>query len=75
MKVIEVAARVGVRRFIPSEFGVNVLRLEEGGIKKVLGAKIQARELLEKLAGEKEGFSWTGISSNLFFDWVSDFSI
>jgi putative NADH-flavin reductase len=71
LKIIEAAAKAGVKRFIPSEFGVNVLRLKEGGIKKILGAKIQARELLEKLAAENKEFTWTGISTNLFFDWVS----
>ena len=69
-KIIEAAAQAGVKRFIPSEFGVNVLKLEDGGMKKILGAKVKARELLEKIAAGNKDFTWTGISTNLFFDWV-----
>lgn len=70
LKIIEVAARTGVKRFIPTEFGVNVVKLEESGTKKILGEKVKARELLERIAAGNKDFTWTGISTNLFFDWV-----
>lgn len=70
LAIIPAAAKAGVKRFIPSEFGVNAVRLEDGGIKTILGAKVKARELLERIAGENSEFTWTGISTNLFFDWV-----
>lgn len=69
LKIIEVAARTGVKRFIPTEFGVNVVKLEESGTKKILGEKVKARELLERIAAGNKDFTWTGISTNLFFDW------
>ncbi|TVY68721.1 Isoflavone reductase-like protein P3 [Lachnellula suecica] len=73
LKIIEVAAKSGVKRFIPSEFGVNVEKLEEleegSRLRDVLGAKVKAGELLKKLSSENKDFTWTGISTNLFFDW------
>jgi hypothetical protein len=58
-----------VKRFIPSEFGIDTRNLE-GGIGKILALKTQTREYLEKVAGEREGFTWTGVATSLFFDWV-----
>ncbi len=67
--VVDAAVKAGVRHFIPSEFGLNTQKAR-GGVKQILGFKLQIQELLNQYAAEKEGFSWTGISTNLFFDWV-----
>lgn len=67
--LVEEAAKAGVKRFIPSEFGVNTQRVT-GGIKAILGAKIALQEQLGKVAAANPGFSWTGLATGLFFDWV-----
>jgi hypothetical protein len=69
IQIIDAAAKAGVKRFIPSEFGIDTRNLE-GGIGKILALKTQTREYLEEVAREKEGFTWTGVATSLFFDWV-----
>lgn len=69
-KIIDAAVKAGVKRFIPSEFGINTAKID-GGVAKILSGKIQAQEQLKKAATENKEFSWTGVSSSLFFDWVS----
>lgn len=68
--VIEAAVQAGVKRFIPSEFGINTTNLPPGsGIEQILAGKLEIQRLLREKAKENEGFSWTGVSSSLFFDW------
>jgi uncharacterized protein YbjT (DUF2867 family) len=66
---IDVIVKAGVKRFIPSEFGIDTTRAT-GGVAKILGAKIALQGLLNKTAAENSHFSWTGISVGMFFDWV-----
>lgn len=68
-KIIDAAVKAGVKRFIPSEFGLNTQKVT-GNVAKILGAKLAAQEHLKKVAAENPKFSWTGISTSLFFDWV-----
>lgn len=68
--LVEEAAKAGVKRFIPSEFGVNT-KIVSGGVAKILTGKIQLQDQLSKLAAANPTFSWTGVSTGLFFDWVS----
>lgn len=69
--IVDAAVKAGVKSFIPSEFGINTTNLVPGsGLEKILGKKIEIQKLLKKAAEENEGFSWTGVSSSLFFDWV-----
>ncbi|KAK0118458.1 hypothetical protein ONS95_012743 [Cadophora gregata] len=68
LKIIDAAVKAGVKRFIPSEFGVNTQKVT-GNIAKILGAKLAAQEQLKKAAAENPNFSWTGISTSMFFDW------
>lgn len=70
--IIEAAVKAGVKHFIPSEFGINTQNLVAGsGTEKILGQKIETQKLLAKISGENSALSWTGISTGLFFDWVS----
>jgi hypothetical protein len=70
-KIIDAAVKAGVKRFIPSEFGINTTKIS-GGIAKILATKIQIqKDRLKKAVEENERFSWTGVSSSMFFDWVS----
>ncbi len=66
----DAALAAGVKRFIPSEFGVNTRKAIGTPLGGVLGAKIKLVDHLDELAKANPGFSWTGISIGLFFDWV-----
>ena len=68
-KIVDAAVKAGIKRFIPSEFGIDTQNLE-GGIGKILSGKTATLNLLRKYAAETPGFSWTGLSTSLFFDWV-----
>lgn len=70
---IDAAVAAGVKRFIPSEFGINTRKVRGTPIGKILAGKIAVVDYLEKVVAREEGFSWTGLSTGLFFDWVSFF--
>lgn len=72
-KIIDAAVEAGVKRFIPSEYGINTQNLE-GGIGKILSGKTASQKILKKAAAENAEFSWTGLSTSMFFDWVRSFS-
>jgi uncharacterized protein YbjT (DUF2867 family) len=65
----DAAAAAGVKRFIPSEFGVNSQTLGDSPLAGILG-KTKVLSYLKEKAQENEAFSWTGISTGLFLDWV-----
>lgn len=67
--LIDAAVTAGVRRFIPSEFGVNTQKAR-GGLRQILRAKLDVQAKLTEAVEANAGFSWTGISTNPFFDWV-----
>ena len=67
--IVDAAIKAGVKRFIPSEFGVDTTTVG-GGAAKILEGKIALQGALAKAAEENKGFSWTGISTGMFFDWV-----
>jgi len=67
---VDAAVAAGVKRFIPSEFGVNTRKTQGLPIGKILAGKVGLVDYLDEKARENEGFSWTGLSTGLFFDWV-----
>jgi putative NADH-flavin reductase len=68
MLLIDAAVAAGVKRFLPSEYGVNSQTLPPG-LKELRGDKSRVVEYLR--GKESEGFGWTGLSTGQFFDWVS----
>ncbi|ROW14205.1 hypothetical protein VPNG_04329 [Cytospora leucostoma] len=70
----DAAYAVGVKRFIPSEFGVNTRKVEGLPIAKILGAKVKLVDDLQKKAGENSNFSWTGVANGLFFEFLGNVS-
>ena len=68
--LIDAAIAVGVKRFIPSEFGVNTRKVIGKPLGGVLGTKIKTVDYLEEKAKENPNFTWTGISNGFFFDSV-----
>lgn len=65
--LIDAAIKAGVKRFIPSEFGID--HSAPSIVKKVpfVAAK---EEILEYLKSKEDtGLTWTGIITGGFFDW------
>ncbi|KAI8716459.1 NmrA domain-containing protein [Fusarium sp. LHS14.1] len=65
----DAAVAAKVRCFIPSEWGMDTTILGDTVFGKLLSDKTSTRVHLDKLAKENEFFSWTGISTGLWFDW------
>jgi len=68
--LVDASLAAGVKRFIPSEFGVNTRKAIGKPLGKLLLFKIQLVDYLEAKAKENPNFTWTGISIGLFFDSV-----
>ncbi|KAK0736026.1 hypothetical protein B0T21DRAFT_332197 [Apiosordaria backusii] len=69
---VDAAIAAGVKRFIPSEFGVNTRKVRDWPIGKILKGKVEVVDyLIEKVKEGVNGgeFGWTGVSTGLFFDW------
>ncbi|KAL2024910.1 hypothetical protein VTK56DRAFT_3609 [Thermocarpiscus australiensis] len=71
---IDAALAARVKRFIPSEFGINTRKVRGTPIGQILAGKIAIVDYLEEKARENPGFTWTGLSTGLFFDWGLDAS-
>ncbi|KAK3385416.1 hypothetical protein B0H63DRAFT_472888 [Podospora didyma] len=67
---VDAAVAAGVKRFIPSEFGINTRNVRGQPIAKIIGGKIAIVDYLQEVAKEHPEFSWTGLSTGLFFDWA-----
>ncbi|KAF6816491.1 NmrA-like family protein [Colletotrichum plurivorum] len=67
--LIDASVAAGVKRFIPSEFGIHTREARGTKIGALLTPKIQNTDYLIELAKKHESFSWTGIAVGPFFDW------
>ncbi|KAI8167533.1 hypothetical protein KHU50_006487 [Colletotrichum sp. SAR 10_65] len=67
--LVDAAIAAGVKRFIPSEYGLNTRNLKGEILGDWLIAKTEAVDYLIEKAKAHEGFTWTGIGTSLFFDW------
>ncbi|KAJ0162802.1 hypothetical protein CTA2_3988 [Colletotrichum tanaceti] len=70
--LVDAALAAGVKRFIPSEFGIHTREARGTKIGGILAPKIQISDYLIELSEKNTSFTWTGISVGPFFDW--DFS-
>lgn len=68
--IIDAAVAAKVRRFMPSEFGVDTRRAEERSLGWILATKVSVTDYLAEVAKKNPWFSWTGLAVGLFFDWV-----
>lgn len=68
--LINAAIQQGVKRFIPSEFGINTRIVEGTPIGKIVQDKVKTVDYLDEKSKANPRFTWTGVSSGLFFDWV-----
>lgn len=73
--VADAAYASGVKRFIPSEFGINTRKLQGLKIEQILAGKIKLVDDLQKKAEANKSFTWTGISNGLFFHYVRAFAL
>ncbi|KAF9873929.1 major facilitator superfamily transporter [Colletotrichum karsti] len=67
--LIDASVAAGVKRFIPSEYGLNTRNLKGEILGDWLIAKTAAVDYLIKKAEANPSFTWTGIGTSLFFDW------
>ncbi|KAI0128770.1 hypothetical protein BJ170DRAFT_580512 [Xylariales sp. AK1849] len=67
--IIDAAIAAGVKRFIPSEFGINTRTVQHPGLKAILQGKVKALDYIIEKTKENPSFTWTGVSNGLFFDW------
>lgn len=65
--IIDAAIAAGVKRYIPSEFGINTRLTPGTTIGKILAGKVAVVDYLK--TKESPNFSWTGLSTGMFFDW------
>ncbi|KAH8684941.1 hypothetical protein BGZ61DRAFT_495250 [Ilyonectria robusta] len=65
----DAAVAANVKRFIPSEWGMNTTILDNTIFGKLLSDKTTTQSHLAKLSKDNDFFSWTGISTGLWFDW------
>jgi hypothetical protein len=67
-KIIDMAIKASVKRFLPSEFSSNTLSDTVQELVPVSQGRNEVQDYLK--SKEIEGMSWTGIASGLLFDWV-----
>ncbi len=66
--IIDAAVKAGVKRFLPSEYGVDTARSE---IEDYLPPALMKQEVVQYLrTKESAGLSWTAICVGAWFDWV-----
>jgi hypothetical protein len=68
--IVDAAVAAGVKRFIPSEFGMNT-RTAVKPLLSIVESKVRALDYIIEKAAANPSFTWTGISTGLIFDWVS----
>ncbi|KAI0400090.1 hypothetical protein F4802DRAFT_508999 [Xylaria palmicola] len=67
--LVDAAVAAGVRRIIPSEYGINTRILRDEPIGTILGSKAQTLNYIHEKWKQNPSFTWTGISQGLSFDW------
>jgi len=66
--LIDAAVAVGVTRFIPSEFGSDVLNPKRNSL-PVFEGKVRTHEYLKAVVAKSPGFSYTIVCNGAFLDW------
>jgi hypothetical protein len=71
--LIDAAVLAGVKRFIPSEYGIDVCHPSAIEIVPFFGQKRAINDYLRSKEGD--GITWTSIGTGPFLDWVSAVNI
>ena len=69
-KVLEAALEAGVKRFVPSEFGIDNADPKNQALSPVFRSKNEFATLLQ--SKESENFSWTAFANSIWLDWALD---
>lgn len=71
--IIDAAVKAGVKRFFPSEFGVNG---RSEAVKQLTPFFAAKQEVLDYLVvREKDGLTWTSLVVGAVLDWVSNVNL
>ncbi|KAH8687289.1 hypothetical protein BGZ60DRAFT_362655 [Tricladium varicosporioides] len=65
--IIDAAITAGVKRFIPSEYGIDT---SPSTIAEVIPPALLKQETVKYLKGQEEKISWTAVCVGSFFDWI-----
>ncbi|KAH0565101.1 hypothetical protein GP486_001501 [Trichoglossum hirsutum] len=68
-KIIDAAAKAGVKRFLPSEYGTNTANAEILKVSKFSASKADVTEYLKQTNATNPGLTWTSVIVGPFFDW------
>lgn len=68
--IVDACVAAGVRRFLPSDFGHNVVSgvLGDGTLARLMNVKREVIAYMEEAAGKNPGFTWTGVATGMFFE-------
>ncbi len=68
--IIDAAVAARVKRFLPSEFGLDTQRARGTKAGNVMKPKVECVNYLIELSEKYDWFTWTSLSTGSFFDWV-----
>ncbi|GKU06369.1 hypothetical protein FLAG1_08795 [Fusarium langsethiae] len=68
LDIVEFAERVGVRRYIPSEFGISKSAADVPEYTALLGKKKKDVQLLMEKAEQNPNFTWSSFVNGAFLD-------
>jgi hypothetical protein len=71
--IIDAAIKAGVKRFFPSEFGINGRSKAVRELTPFFAVKQEILDYLVKK--EKDGLTWTALIIGAVLDWVSDIDL
>jgi hypothetical protein len=67
-RYIDIAVKVGVKHFMPSEFGANASNDAVLELLTIFQGKREVQEYLK--TKESDHFSWTALGTSILLDWV-----
>lgn len=68
-RLVDIAADVGIKRVIPSEFGSDTANPKILEAVPIFQGKVDAVKHLETVAAKKPATTWTAVVNGPFFDW------
>jgi NmrA-like family len=70
IKMIDAAAEVGVKRFMPSEFGADRRRKIQPDFERLQEGKIRVFDHMVRKSQENRNLTWTSLATGPLLDWV-----
>ncbi|KUL87604.1 hypothetical protein ZTR_05912 [Talaromyces verruculosus] len=71
-RLVDVAAAVGVKRVIPSEFGSDTTNPKVLEAVPIFQGKVDAVKHLQSVVSKNPATSWTAVINGVFFDWSTE---